>query len=190
MTTPSVTYEICIDWDAVNWAATPDFSQAYDTVAGTAGADGANLVTIQRGKLKEDGNAPAATLEVRMKPGFHEKYSPYTTDSDLQGKIRPWLPVRVRAYHDATYKPLYAGFISAIRIKPHAEIQSVVFYCTDGVDLLARQLITQDPADTSPCSDGEAIGKILDAAGWSNSKRDIDESGGEQLVSYPSCYEY
>lgn len=188
--TTCITYEVCIDWDATNWAATPDFSESYDTIAGIVGADGINLVNIQRGKQKEEGNAPAATCEIRMRPGFHEKYSPFTTDANLQGKIRPWLPVRVRAYYDSTYIPLYFGYISAIRIKPHADVQSVVFYCTDGIDLLARQMITQDPNDTEECSDGDAIEKILDAAGWPQSRRSIDTSGGDNLLNYPACTAY
>lgn len=190
MTTPAITYEVCIDWDATNWSATPDFSESYDTVAGTAGADGVNLVSIQRGKQKEEGNAPAATCEIRMRPSFHAKYSPYNADSNLEGKIRPYLPVRVRSYYNSEYKTIFTGFISAIRVHPHADIQSVVFYCTDGMDLLARQLITQDPTDTTEMSDGEAIGKILDAAGWSSSKRDIDTSGGSNLLNYPACTQY
>ena len=188
--TLDITYEICIDFDANNWAATPDFSEAYDTVCGTAGADGANVIAITRGKQKEEGNAPAATCEIQMVPGLQEKYSPYTSDSDLAGKIRPWLPVRVRAYYNSEYKPLFAGFISAIRIKPHADIQSVIFYCTDGMDLLARQLITQDPTDVTIQSDGASINAILNAAGWPTGKRDIDTSGGNELLGYPACTEY
>lgn len=186
----TILYEVCIDWDAENWAATPDFSQSYDTIAGIEGADGVNLVSISRGKQKEEGNAPAATCEIRMRPGFHDKYSPYTIDADLAGKIRPWLPIRVRALVNAVYVPLYFGYISAIRIKPHANVQSVMFYCTDGTDLLARQMITQNPGSTTACSDGDAVDQILNAAGWSSVRRNIDKTGGSNLFRYPVTTAY
>lgn len=178
-------YEVMVDWDATDWSDDPDFSEAYDDIS-----DDVNTVVVQRGKEREAGNAPAATLEIRIKTGNCAKYSPFVSTGDLAGKIRPWVPVRVRGYHDAAYYPLFAGFISAITLRPHSNVQSVVFYCTDGMDLLARQMITQDPTDTEECSDGDAIGKILDAAGWSASKRDIDDDGGDDLLGYPACTEY
>lgn len=185
-----MTFEVCVDFDATNWAATPDFSEAYDNISDDVDIGGIVGLTWFRGEQPEEGNAPAATLTVNLRMGLCEKYSPFTTDADLAGKIRPWLPIRVRAYHLAAYTVEYTGFIERISIDPALPIQSVVFYCTDGTDLLARQLITQDPNNKEACSDGAAIGKILDAAGWSLTRRDIDTDGGSELLDYPACSSY
>lgn len=185
-----MTFEVCVDFDATDWAATPDFSEAYDNISDDVDINGVVGLSWFRGEEPEEGNAPAATLTVNLRMGLCKKYSPFTTDADLAGKIRPWLPIRVRAYHVAAYTVEFAGFIERISIDPALAIQSVVFYCTDGTDLLARQLITQDPNDKETCSDGEAIDKVLNAAGWSATKRDVDKDGGADLLRYPTCSSY
>ena len=183
-------FEVCIDFDATNWAATPDFSESYDNISEDVDINGIVGLSWFRGEEIEEGNAPAATLTVNLRKGLCQKYSPFTTDADLTGKIRPWLPIRVRAYHLGAYTTEYTGFIARISYDPDLAIQSVVFYCTDGTDLLARQLITQDPNDKETCSDGGAIHKILDAGGWPRTKRNIDVDGGDELLNYPTSTAY
>lgn len=178
-------YEVCVDWDAIDWAADPDFSEGYDNISGDLADDTANYISWVRGKEREPGNAPAATLLLRMRPGLCEKYSPWTSGV-LAGKIRPWLPIRARACIEGFDPiPVYFGFISRISLNAHKDVQSVLFYCTDGTDLLARQLITQDPEDKTQMSDGDAIDRVLDAAGWSLTRRDIAKDGGDELLGYP-----
>ena len=183
-----VTFEVCVDFDATDWAAEPDFSQSYDDISGDVDIGGVCGLSWFRGKEGEAGNAPAATLTVNLRKDSCQRYSPFTTDADLAGKIRPWLPIRVRAYHLGAYIATYFGFIERITINPDA--LTTIFYCTDGTDLLARQLITQDPTDKEICSDGQAIHKILDAAGWSRDRRDIDRDGGSDLLAYPASTTY
>jgi hypothetical protein len=179
-------YEVCVDWDATNWADEPDFSEDYDNISGDLAEDTANYIDWTRGKDREGGNAPAAVLNLKMRPGLCEKYSPWTTGI-LIGKVRPWLPIRVRAIIGSLDPiPVYFGFISKITIVPHRDIQSVSFYCTDGTDLLARQVVTQDNTTKTTGSDGAAVHKLLDAAGWPTSRRNIDETGGDDLVAYPN----
>jgi len=185
-----ITFEVKVDFDATDWADTPDFSESYDDISGDVDLGGVVGLDWDRGKQKEEGNSPAGTLTIKLRKGLCQRYSPFTTDADLAGKIRPWLPIRVRAYHLAAYTPVYAGYIERISINPALAVQSVVFYCTDGIDLLARQLITQDPEDKEICSDGQAIHKILDAAGWSRDKRDVDLDGGNDLLAYPQSSSY
>ena len=185
----NVTFEVMVDWDADNWADEPDFSESYDDISGDVDTGGVCGLDWQRGKQKEEGNAPAATLTIKLRKGLCDKYSPFTTDADLTGKIRPWLPIRARAYHGA-FIAVYFGFIERISYNPALGVQSVTFYCTDGTDLLARQLITQDPTDKEVCSDGQAIHKILDAASWSRDRRDIDMDGGDDLLAYPNSTSY
>jgi len=185
-----VTFEVCVDWDAVDWTDDPDFSESYDNISDDVDIGGVVGLDWNRGKQREEGNAPAATLTVNLRKGLCQRYSPFTTDADLAGKIRPWLPIRVRAYHLGAYTAVYFGFIERISINPSLDAQSVSFYCTDGTDLLARQLITQDPTDKEICSDGEAIHKILDGAGWPRTRRDIDMDGGSDLLAYPESTSY
>jgi hypothetical protein len=181
---PSViTWEVMIDWDATDWAATPDFSEGYDDISADV-----KSVRWVRGKDVEAGNAPASTLEIRITPGLCSYYSPETSDT-LSGLIRPWLPIRVRTTGTFTHN-IFFGYISKIAINPHTEVQSVYLYCTDGIDLLARQLITQDWDTRTSMSDGDAITAIADVAGWSATRRDIDVDGGADLLNYPSVHVY
>lgn len=180
---PTLTYHVCVDWDATNWAATPDFSQSYDDIS----ADVQHLAW-SRGKDAEEGNAPAAVLEISIKAGQHAKYSPFTT-GDLAGKIRPYVPVRVRIEHNSVEQPEYFGFLSRIRVNPHRDVQSVSLYCTDGLDLLARQLLSQNYNSRTRMSDGAAVTRIANVAGWSSTRRNIDTSGGE-IFQYPQTGSY
>jgi len=183
-----MTYEIKIDFDATNWANTPNFSEDYDDISGDIDMDSINFIGWKRGKEQEEGNAPAATLEIHITPGHCDKYSPFTTGI-LANKIRPWLPIRVRAYYGGEYYNEFFGFISRISINPHINEQTVTLYCTDGTDLLARNMETEDADNTVSTSGGGAINLILDAAGWSHSRRNIDTTGGN-IVKYPTCYEF
>ena len=175
-----ITYEVKVDWDMADWAATPDFTQAIDDISNDVASVGWN-----RGKEKEAGNAPAATFEIRMKAGLCSKYSPANSGGALYGKLLPWRVIRVRASFKSTWYNVFFGFIAKYRIDPHPSRQAVSLYCTDGLDLLARQLVTQDYNSRSGMSDGEAVNAVLNAAGWPLSRRDIDTDGGSDLLVYP-----
>ena len=84
----------------------------------------------------------------------------------------------------------FFGFISKIRLDPKLDSQGIYIYCTDGLDLLARQMISQNYNDRTRMSDGQAVGNILDAAGWSSIRRDIDTDGGNELLDYPTVYQF
>jgi len=188
----AVQYDVYVDWDATDWGATPNFMQSYDRISGDVGTDGINYITWKRGKEREEGNAPAALLEIRLTPGLDivEKYSPFT-EGILEGKIRPWLPVKVTATPEGgTTEPVYFGYIQRIHCDPHPGNPTVSIYCTDGTDLLARQVLTQDMESKEICSDGDAVHKVLDAAGWPVARRDVDQRGGNDLLGYPDTYAY
>jgi hypothetical protein len=184
MTLSSISYEVMVDWDATNWAHDPVFSGDDDI------SDDVSYIETVRGKETEEGNAPAATLQIRLKAGLCADYSPYNVASPYYDRIRPWLTVRIRATHNAVEYPVFFGFISSIKVDPRPDRQTVILYVTDGTDLLARQMITQDPEDTDSISDGEAIERVLDAAGWSPTRRNIDTNGGDDLLNYPATHPY
>ena len=176
-----VVSKIYIDWDATDWTATPDFGQDIDDITIFV-----QRFSISRGKSSELGNAPSGTLELVLN-NSDKRFSPTIPASPLYGKIRPWLPVKLIAELGIESYTKYSGFISKIEVNPHKSVQKAYIYVTDGMDLLARQLITQDTANPETLTDGAAVGKVLDAAGW-GANRTIDTDGGN--VKYPICSEY
>lgn len=179
----SVTYEFKVDWDATDWMATADFSDAIDDISSYV-----KTHRMERGKNDELGNIRAGVLNLTLN-NTDKRFSPPYSSSPLYGKMRPWLPVRGRATVDGTTETFYYGFISKIRVNAHSSVQEAYLYCTDGMDVLARQMVTQDGENRTTMSDGEAIGKLLDAAGWSSSKRSIDTDAGD-VIEYPATTEF
>ena len=174
-----ITYEIMVDWDMTDWTAAPDFSQAIDDISADV-----NNIRWLRGDDREEGNIPASTLELTIIPSEYAKYSVYNAAGDLYGKLLPWKVVRIRATHQGTTYNIFFGYISKIKCDPNPQNPSAYIYVTDGIDLLARTLITQDENIRETMTDGAAVGKVLDAAGWSATRRDLDIDGGE-IFQYP-----
>lgn len=173
-------YEIVIDWDAEDWSA--DFGGDPETDDNIS-AD-VYYTDASRGKEKEEGNAPASFLQIKLKAGLHSNYSPFNHPD-----LRIWLPVRVRARYNAVWHPLFFGYISAIRIDPSPNRQSVTIYITDGMDLLARQVLRQDYNTRHKMNPGGAINYIANAAGWSPNRRRINRTETANL-NYPSTGAY
>ena len=181
----STTLEFKVDWEAANWLDTPDYSQAIDDITPYV-----QSYQVNRGIAVEQGNAPAGTLQVTLKNG-DGRFSPTNAASPLlvAGHIRPWLPIRFKATVGGDDKTVYTGFISRISCSPHLNKQTAILYCTDGMDLLARNMVTQDETATTARSDGSAIDCVLDAAGWPTEKRTLDTFGGN-ITKYPLTVEY
>ncbi|MDD5220681.1 MAG: hypothetical protein PHV11_08950 [Candidatus Bipolaricaulis sp.] len=158
MTLPE--YHIYIDFDCPDWAGAHDFTQAIDDIT----ADVQHL-RISRGKDKDSNNYPAATLELILE-NSSGKYYPTATAGDYVGKIRLWLPVKVTAVHGGNTYGLFYGYLNRITAYPITNRKIIYFYATDGVDLLAKTIVVQDMDDKTVMSDGEAVHKVLNAAGW------------------------
>ncbi len=180
----SITYEVMVDWDATDWQVTPDFSEGIDDITAYV-----KNIYIDRGKKVELGNIPAGSLDITLR-NDDKRFSPVYAAGPLYGKIRPWLPIRVRGtINGGGAITFYIGFISRISVNPHIEVQEAYLYCTDGMDLLARNMVAVDKSDRSMVTDGAAVGYVLDGAGWPSSKRSIDVDTGA-IVNYPSTTEY
>ena len=180
----SITYEVKVDWEATDWLAAPDFTQGIDDISGYV-----KTIYVDRGKGVELGNIPAGTLDITLN-NTDKRFSPPYGPSPLFDKMRPWLPVRVRAIvSGGALTTFYTGFISRISVNPHMGVQEAYLYCTDGMDLLARNMVAVDKTERSMVTDGAAIGYILDGAGWPTAKRSIDIDTGA-IVNYPSTTEY
>lgn len=180
----SITYEFMVDWDATDWTATPDFTQAIDNITRFVKSH-----YVDRGKEVELGNIPAGTLDITL-TNESKRFSPTYGAGPLFGLMRPWLPVRVRATVTGGAAIIfYTGFISKISVNPHLDVQEAYLYCVDGMDLLARNMIALDKGEKSMVTDGAAVGYILDGAGWPAAKRSIDVDTGA-IVNYPTTTEY
>lgn len=180
----SMTYEVHVDWDAVDWRDTPDFSEGIDDISAYV-----KYISTDRGKKVEQGNIPAGIIDIALR-NDDKRFSPPYAASPLFGKMRPWLPVRVRAtVTGGGAIVFYTGFISRISVDPHIDVQVAHLYCTDGSDLLARNLVTHNKEERVLDTDGAAIDHVLDAAGWPTNKRNIDVDTDE-IVNYPTVTEF
>ncbi len=175
----TITYSVCVDWDASDWSATPDFTTDGDNITSTV-----KSIRIERGYDREEGTSPAATAEIVLENSSGDYY-PTNSGGTYYGKIRIWLPVRIQATHNSVTYDLYRGFISRIQCSPHWQSREAYFYCTDGTDLLAKIIVTQDMDTKTAMTDGEAVEDVLDAAGWSATLRDLDVDGGD-IIDMPA----
>ena len=174
--------EVMVDWAATDWRATPSFAGIDDIT------DDFISMSSSRGKDKEIGNNPSGTVDIEVR-NLLGKYHPLNTASPLYGYIRPWLPIRIRTIADGSTTTQYTGFVSKIKIPDQRDNRRAHLYCTDGTDLMARNMVTQVNDDRTAMTAGAAIGKVLDAAGWPVSKRSIDTDGGS-IVKYPLTVEF
>jgi hypothetical protein len=169
---------VYVDWDATVWSDTPDFSQAIDNITTYV-----KSVDIRRGMKTEYGNTPAGTCQIVL-DNSSKRFSPVYTSGPLYGKLRPWLPMKVTGTVGSSTYNIYTGYISRISCMPNAQKQEAVLYCTDGMDLLARQVARQQNNERTQGTDGAAIDELLNVGGWSSSCRSIDTDGGA-LVARP-----
>ena len=176
----AITYEVKVDWAGNNWTDTPTFGTDIDDIS-----DYTKTVSYERGKDKELGNSPAATLELRLN-NEDGRFSPPNASGPLYSYLIPWKIIRVRAYHNAVWYNEFFGFINRYMIEPHWDVKEAYIYATDGMDVLARQIITQDNDIKTSLREDEAIARILDAAGWASSRRSLD-ADGQTLTEYPEC---
>lgn len=185
------TFDVRIDWDCIDWAAVPDFSdppeaRTYDDISGYVSAT--QPFRIARNKKPDDWVYPAATLELTLNNESRIFY-PTNEDSPLCGKIRPWLPIRIIATHLDIPYPLYFGFINRLVYYPKKDAKNVYFYATDGIDVLAKAIIIQDMDDKTIMSDGAAVDLIATKGGWSTDRRIIDTTGGD-IINQPDIFTY
>jgi hypothetical protein len=173
-----VTYEIAVAWNVTNWQEDPAFDDEYDDITNYV-----QHIAVTRGKDKEGGNHIAATLELVLVNTSHI-FTPTYTLGPLYGLLKPRKQIRVVATHLEEEYPVYYGFISRYSIHPGWNDKYIYIYATDGLDLLARQLVNQNYDNRSVVTEGEALDNILNAAGWSAWRRWIDDTSG-QTFNYP-----
>lgn len=167
----AVTYNVYIDWDNDGTVASGAF-EANETVTANVlavrsplsfsfGRDTArSLAAIKPGEV---------TIELDNRTGI---YSPDNSGGALFGNLGPGKPVLVRAVHNAVTYNLFWGYIDSYDLDPSKGARSVTLGCQDALGKFGEQKVTTDLSQS--IQTGAAITEILDAAGWSGSKRDLD----------------
>ena len=176
-------YTIAVDFDCSDWSGVHDFTTSGDNITAVVKA-----FRISRGKDKDSNSYPAATLELTIE-NSSGNYYPTNSGGTPGPKVRIWLPVRVTALYATVTYNLFYGYINRITAYPIKNKQEIYFYCTDGIDLLAKQIVVQDMDDKTVITDGAAAGLILDAADWNATRRTIDLDGGN-IANFPDTFEF
>lgn len=126
--------------------------------------EGVQVVQVRRGRQDADGPVQAGELVLTIVDN-DGRYNPHNTASPLYGKLLPGrqTPVRVRATYQGTTYALFLGFVRAVEYRP-ADKQTTI-YAQDLMLVLSR--IKPTLASLGGTTTGAAIGRVLDAAGWS-----------------------
>ena len=100
------------------------------------------------------------------------KFSPRNTDSLLYGKLKPGRDVRITRTLDGITYTLFAGQTDDQPITPDYDNRTVALSLLDPLAKLRGTNISTPVY--SGLRTGEAIAKVLDAAGWPEAKRELD----------------
>lgn len=168
-----------ITWNvAVDWNGDGDFSDTGEDVT-TRVLDAGEPVDIAYGRDQDRALSPlAAGVASLVLNNDSKDYSPDNTSSPLAGLVRPGKSVQVQATHSAVTRTLFRGHIDDPKVSP--EDQSMRVSC---LDVLARlKDATASTAVHHGIKSGQAIHYILDAIGWPEDKRDIDD--GATTIRY------
>lgn len=172
----NATYQFLIDWNkdgtyeaditsyVLGMATPPEWDFGRDTARSLADTKGAEL------KL---------TLNNRDK-----RFSPDYSSGPYYGNLGPGKPVQVKATFSAVTYIIFQGYIDGYEMDPYGldKVPTVDITCIDGWTFLGQQNITTTLYEG--VTTGQALGYVLDAAGWPSGStyRDIDT--GETICPF------
>jgi hypothetical protein len=161
------TYAFQIDWNLDS-----DFSDTGETVTSRVHYEPA--VTVQYGRDQARVMSPIGPGEASFELNNRSQdYSPENGSSPLVGNILPARPVLIQATHSAVTYTLYRGYTDGFDVKPDPGGRRVVAVsCVDALASLREVKIST--ALYGGIRTGQAIGYVLDAAGWPTAARDLD----------------
>lgn len=116
-------------------------------------------------------------LEVLNREGM---YSLENEASPLNDFLRPGRETLVRAKHNSRAYDLFRGFVDDMNHNPGTGVESVTFQITDALAFLGQKPLST--AVHKGLRTGDAVGIILDYAGWPAHKRDID--AGASVIAW------
>lgn len=147
-------YELMIDWDA---------DDVWDEANEDVSAVCEYPLTYERGWENILRQGQASTLEFKLFDP-DAAYSPENQSSPIYPNAVSGKPVRLRAYHDSTWYPLWKGKIQKIVPHPWFDEKYTYFYCIDGMNYLAGASITTELYIQK--TENYILNDILDQAGW------------------------
>lgn len=161
------TYKNRIDFDGDG-----TFAAVYDDVTARS-LDERTPLTIRYGRDQARQFSPISPGEARYELDNNSRdYSPENTSSTLSGKVLPNRQVQVQATLSGVTTTLFAGYLNDFQLKPDPDEKSIDVTCTDALGRLKG--VTVSTQIYQGVRTGDAIGYLLDAAGWSASLRDLD----------------
>jgi hypothetical protein len=158
--------EVHIDWDGEGFDTTESATPIYDRglpVTVAYGRDvGRAFAPLAPGRAGFEINNPSTD------------YHPENEASPLYGLLHSGSPVRVTVPYPETGTPVvvYRGYLDDYLVDPEWTRKGVQVTCTDALARL-RGTILSTPLHQG-LRTGEAIGLLLDAAGWPEDARDLD----------------
>jgi len=164
----------------VDWDNNGSFAGTYDDITADA-----MYAEVSRGKDERlpfdrvKTNTGQMSLTVK---NTDEKYCPENSGGVLYGNLLPRRPVRFRVEYDGVVYEQFSGYIENIIPHPHKAEQTARILCVDGMDYLGRadvHVVLQENQYS-----GTLIGLLLDSAGWSATKRNIDTGISQFTIWY------
>lgn len=155
----------------VDWAGNGNFTGVADEVT----TDLLTRTQVEVGFGRDSGRALAPNGRGELNGELDDRagtYSPENTDLPLAGDIQPGRDMLLTAEWQSTTHGVYRGVLDDFDIFPGRPKQSITFNCLDALAGLTAEISTEL---YSGISTGRAIGIVLDAAGWPEDKRDLDD---------------
>lgn len=135
--------------------------------------DGRTPLTITYGRDQNRALSPTRVGEAGFElNNIDRALSPENTSSPLYGEVYPGRDVTITATLSGTTTTLFRGFLDDFTIQPGTEQRSVDASCLDGLSKLRGLQVST--GIFQGLRTGEALHKLLDAAGWDPAARDID----------------
>lgn len=166
------TYDTAIDWNNDG-----DWSDSNETVTSRVIEE----ATTTLGRDQSRAFAPIApgTMTFVLNNTSRD-YSPENSSSPIGSNLKPGRAVRQQATFSSTTYGLWRGFTEDFNVLPARGLPKVQVSCSDALARLRNTTISTPLYEG--IRTGDAIGYILDAAGWSGSLRALD--GGSTVIPY------
>jgi hypothetical protein len=168
----AASYKLLIDW-----SGNGSFTDAGDDVTART-LDGRTPVTVRYGRDQSRQLSPTSPGEADFElNNISRDYSPENASSPLAGLVAPGRAVQLQATSGST-TVVFNGYLDDFTVKPDPAERSIDATCTDALGRL-KGVDVSTPVYQGVRT-GEAIGHLLDAAGWPTTLRDLD-SGASYL---------
>lgn len=163
----SATFTLYIDWNGDG-----DFGDTGEDVSARTLAR--SNAQVEYGRDQARSLAPSRVGESSFELDNTSKdYSPDNASSPLAGNVLPGRSVYLKATLAAVDYTLFRGHLDDFVVRPEIGLRSIDVQCLDPLARLKGVRVTCGLHQG--LQTGQAIGVVLDAAGWSSTLRDLDQ---------------